>query len=266
MKPLMKPLKILASVLIVLSFLAFAFRGTTAPIEFGNDAARDLTTKSILADRNKTIGQLEDIVKSDINDPGKKDAAMTAMRLLGKLRADDSAPLLVTSLAITDPGKNKISQHTISYPEYYPAVDALIQIGMPGVDAILESVASTDDFKQADHNTKLDRQKIYVRDELRNYVLVTVLGQPAAIALVTDTANNDGAPIEKERLNALLVGLRKYPYVSRYQPWKISTQVIIRLSKPADDYPLLAAPHQIFRVGAPLGFIAFERQMLRANL
>lgn len=73
-----RTLKITAAALIALGILAFALRGSTASIEYGNGFARDVAAKNIVADRDKTIAQLEEVVKQDVGDPNKQEAAKSA--------------------------------------------------------------------------------------------------------------------------------------------------------------------------------------------
>jgi hypothetical protein len=201
LKAPMQILKITAIVLVALILLVFSLRGSMASIEFGNDFTRDAVAHSILADRDKTIGQLEDVVKQDVNNPVKKKAVQTSMILLGMLRADEAAPLLASHLLFRvedqDSG-NGLRLH--SFDELYPAVGALVKIGVPALDSLLYQASNTDDRKD---------------DFLTNYVLVTVLGQRPAIAFVSDTIQAQREQKRRQRLNILLISLRKYPPLPR---------------------------------------------------
>lgn len=196
--------KAAAVVVIASGFLALAFRGSTAPIEFGNDASRDMAAKSIIADREKTIGQLEDVVKQGVDNPNKKEAAKTAMILLGKLRADDAAPLLALHLSffvMEDRWKREGLQPP-SGRALYPAMDALINIGLPSVDALLWKVANADTDNPKD-------------DDLTVYVLLHVLGKQTAMTVLTETIKGQYEEKQKLKLGVLLTGLQKSPNVPR---------------------------------------------------
>ncbi len=202
----MKTLKITAAALIALGTLAFALRGSTALIEYGNGFARDAAAKNIVADRDKTIAQLEEVVKQDVGDPNKQEAAKSAMILLGQLRADGAAPLLAShvSFLVMEDRWNHVGLQLPTPQQFFPAVGALIQIGVPAVDSLIYQASQTDNRKD-DHWT--------------NYVLVEVLGERPAIAFVQDAIQVQREQEPKQRLNALLTGLRKFGDGPRQNPY-----------------------------------------------
>lgn len=196
-----KILNITVVALIGLIFLAFALHGSTASIGFGNDLARDLVSKNIVADRSKTINGLEDLVKQNVNNSSKNQEVRICMVLLGKLRADDAAPLLASHLSYLVLDDRRKAVASLPMPEnYYPAVDALIHIGIPSLDALLYQAANTDDRKN---------------DKLTNYVFISVLGTQPAIAFINDAIDNQHEEQQKQRLRVLLVALRKLPTQKR---------------------------------------------------
>jgi len=194
----MRTLKITAAALIALGILVFTLRGSTASIEYGNGFARDVAAKTIVADRDKTIAQLEEVVKRDVGDPNKQEAAKSAMILLGQLRADDAAPLLAShvSFRLIEERWKKALLQPLTPMQVFPAVGALIQIGVPAVDALVYQASQTDNRKD---------------DPLTNFVLDEVLGKQPAIAFVQDAIQAQREPEPRRRLNALLTSLRKEP-------------------------------------------------------
>ncbi len=198
----MKVLKLSAIALLAFGLLAFLLRGSVASIKYGNGPARDIASKKIIADRDKTIAQLEDVVTQDIDDPTKQDAAASAILLLGQMRANHAAPLLASHINF-NPIKGRWKGQTFRPPtvfQQHPAYAALIQIGLPSVDALLDQAANTDDRKN---------------DPFADYVLTILLGQRPAIALINDAISEAQDEKQKQRLNALITEMRKYPATSR---------------------------------------------------
>lgn len=202
----MKVLKLSAIALLAFGLLAFLLRGSVASIKYGNGPARDIASKNIIADRDKTIAQLEDVVTQDIDDPTKQEAAKSAILLLGQMRADHAAPLLAAHIRFTlieDRWKHQGLQPPTP-AQQHPAFAALIQIGLPSVDALLDQAANM-------HDTK--------NDPLAGITLSILLGQRPAIALINDAIANTQDEKQKQRLNALITEMQKYPAMSRQRDY-----------------------------------------------
>jgi hypothetical protein len=110
-------------------------------LQSDDEAARTRAVQEILHDQSAAVEQVSAIVRKYASDPAKKGTVKSSMELLGKLRAKDAVPLLVDNLTFAVFYKNtKALQNADTL---YPAVSALIEIGMPAIEPVLARVEAS---------------------------------------------------------------------------------------------------------------------------
>jgi len=154
--------------------------------------ARHDSTSPGLSDAGAVAGSRADAIKK-LMDTCRSSAPLApanvgkAAELLGELRAEEAAPLLVERILI--PGRAADSDK----PEIqYPAVAALVQIGYPSVRAVLES-----GFRKPRTQTE---------QRMMAYVINRVLSKRMASAAVAEWLTSNSRPAaERERLRQFAV-------------------------------------------------------------
>ena len=175
---------------VCVTLCGYALYAGTVPLQLGTEAASQATADRMLTDRKTTIQHLESIVTATINDPAKAKTTQAAMLLLGKLHADEAAPLLVAHLtyAMPHPSSSGAAIHEGLVEDVRPQMVALNDIGLPALPPLLERQMNTDDPEV---------------DNLTYSVLVGMLGSRVALAYVQDAADHQTDPAKRRLLAAL---------------------------------------------------------------
>lgn len=171
-----------------------ALRAATPGIRSGNAPVREAAAAQILSQRQRTIRDVEQVAKENVDKPGDA-SATTAIILLGKLRATEAVPFLVGHLTFHVPYLHT-NPPTIPTEVLRPCAGALVAIGSPSLDPLMENVAGTD----APYGNGLD-----------SYVFETVLGKPASLAFVQEGIDQEHDPVRQQRLKMFLAELQRGP-------------------------------------------------------
>ncbi|MEQ8785782.1 MAG: hypothetical protein RIC55_05765 [Pirellulaceae bacterium] len=111
---------------------------------------REQAIAGVVRDRKELIKQLCAVVAEPTNCSGRPEAVRGAITLLGELRAKEAVDVLVDHLAFPDVAPKGagpprlVTDARDLYPtrDRLPAIKALIAIGEPGVDRLVEKLAS----------------------------------------------------------------------------------------------------------------------------
>ena len=166
-----------------------------------NKAERFEAALSLLRERRKTVEELQKIITENIkaaentNDENIKqvrwETARTSIWSLGKMRAVEAVPLLVENLTflVLDPlrGGQPIE-------EKLPSVGALIEIGTPSLEPVLQRVEGLD---------VQDRRVTEYVARCAATVIRGVLDRKVAIAYVEDHIEQQNDPVRQQRLMRL---------------------------------------------------------------
>lgn len=155
-------------------------------------AVRDAATTEIMAARKETIRKCEDIVRDSIKEEDRRGTAATSILLLGKLRSQESAPLLVEYLTFEVFYKETKRPQTLE--DRHPCVKALIEIGIPSVDLVLDKATKSQEARVIECSSK---------------VLRGVLGDDIAKAYVERRMARDSQIAGKDALSRILKALQQ---------------------------------------------------------
>lgn len=125
----------------------------------------------------------------------KADVAATTIHLLGQLRVEKAVPFLLENLRFVNPNQ---SNKTYNRLNFFPCLGALINIGVPALDPLLDIVEQNDSQALIDWSAR---------------ILVTVLGHNAAIGYVKDRMKQRTDPA-LQQLKALTKFLQANPFLS----------------------------------------------------
>jgi hypothetical protein len=143
------------------------FAGLKSP----DEDERNKTYWKALDERKSRINELLQIIKQPIANEAHNGSVYHAIRLIGKLRAVEAVPVLVTRLTFLPKPGRIISAEVVPREEYYPAVRSLIEIGVPS-DVTFEMIRILSNPSDDLHR------------ELAAYVLIEIHGQKRAYDLV----------------------------------------------------------------------------------
>ena len=109
-----------------------------ATIEEAND---------LLGSRGRVVQELMAIVRDrEAGSEPEQELAAEAMRLLGRLRANEATRLLVERVAFVEPKSGGTPSLPGSWRAVLPAAAALSEIGSPVIEPLLDQVETTDDL------------------------------------------------------------------------------------------------------------------------
>jgi len=148
----------------------------------------------ILKRRDADIDALMQLLERKLTGDDRQGTVKDVMLLLGRLRAVRAVPLLVRNLTYEAFYKNTKRPQTTE--DLYPAVNALIDIGSPSLNPVLQRLKSDDD-------------SIVTRTGAT--VIRSVLGEPLASALVKAEASAERVPDRKRRLEAVAHAIHELP-------------------------------------------------------
>lgn len=147
---------------------------------------RDKAMKSIMEDRNVLIAKIEAIIiEKDKGD--RKGTLYSAIKLLGDLHANEAIPLLVKHLTLEVFYKD--TKRTQPIEDRYPAVGALIKIGLPALKVLLTEIEISNDNKMSD---------------LVSYIFIKDLGPAVAKKYVEERLNMQQDKLKRNRLKVLI--------------------------------------------------------------
>ncbi|HPA46721.1 MAG TPA: hypothetical protein PK395_13225 [bacterium] len=152
-----------------------------------NPKERENATVMIVAARDEAIKQAEKIITESADIESQKGMVKTSILLLGKLQSQHSVSLLVNRLtfALFSMSVKRVQ----TFEDAYPCVQALIDIGLPSIDPLVEKVKNDDDEKVV---------------RCAGKVIKTVLGKDAAIEYLTQKMSKEGEEVKKTRLSRLV--------------------------------------------------------------
>jgi hypothetical protein len=140
----------------------------------------------ILKRRDADIDALMQLLQRKLAGDDRQGTVKDVMLLLGKLRAVRAVPILVHNLKYEVFYKNTKRPQTTE--DLYPAVNALIDIGSPSLNPILERLRREDDA---------------IVTKAGVAVIRGVLGERLASALVKEEAGAEQSPDRKRRLETV---------------------------------------------------------------
>lgn len=147
---------------------------------------RARASSEILKRRDTDIDALMQLLERRLAGDDRQGTVKDVMLLLGKLRAVRAVALLAHNLTYEAFYKNTKRPQTTQ--DLYPAVNALIDIGSPSLNPVLERLRSEDD-------------PIVSRTGVA--VIRGILGEHVASALVKEEASAERLPDRKRRLEAV---------------------------------------------------------------
>lgn len=122
----------------------------------GEEKMSDQDLKRYVQNRRSVVQQLLSVVRRNIKSPSE--ATREIIIMLGELRAEEAAEFLVDNIKVMPPGTFEKTTKIV-----YPAVGALIHIGYPSVQVIL--------------NKGFLRERSDLEQKLMAHVIRSVLGQ-----------------------------------------------------------------------------------------
>jgi len=146
-------------------------------------------TQKYLTNRKATIQRLMNILKSGVNEAGH--AAPLAVKTLGKMRAAEAVPLLVSIIDTHIPSGASLS---LTVDNTFACVPALIRIGKPGAAACLDAIANL---------TPAERERPF-KEKLLCYVILRVEGEKIARLLLEDRKKSVSEEQQIENLERAL--------------------------------------------------------------
>ena len=155
---------------------------------------RARASSEILKRRDTDIDALMQLLERRLAGDDRQGTVKDIMLLLGKLRAVRAVALLVHNLTYEAFYKNTKRPQTTQ--DLYPAVNALIDIGSPSLNPVLERLRNEDD-------------PIVSRTGVA--VIRGILGEHVASALVKEEASAERLPDRKRRLEAVARAIRELP-------------------------------------------------------
>ncbi len=155
-----------------LGFIMSLAAGFAATVGWGENGASSQTQEisDMVRVRQANVQKLISVIESTAT--GKEDVAL-AMRALGKYRAVEAVPFLVRHLdsMIDREEPTSWKRYPPNVSIVNPAVAALIEIGLPSIDALLEVLATED-----------SEQRVY----LANVTTLRILGQSVRSAYIQE--------------------------------------------------------------------------------
>jgi HEAT repeat protein len=148
---------------------------------------RDNAAALLLQERAASVKELEAIVRGYMRDGQRKGTVKTAIDLLGEFRSAYSVPLLVDTL--TFGVFYKETKKPQPPEDFFPSVGALIKIGMPSIEPVLEKAKKADD-EQVSRNAAL--------------VLKGVLGSTLGRKKLELDLAKESDQVKKQKLSRLL--------------------------------------------------------------
>jgi len=155
-------------------------------LESEDRRTREAAARELLQERGQLIKELQRIVKHYISDPQRKGTTKTAIILLGNLRAVECVPLLAENLTFFVFYKDVKRPQTIE--DRFPCVGALIEIGIPCLDPVLETVQNSDD-------------ETVIRSGA--YVVSRIVGPELALALIHKRMEGEKDASRQKRLSRM---------------------------------------------------------------
>jgi len=146
-------------------------------------------TQRYLANRKATIQRLMNILKSGVNEA--RHATPLAVQVLGKMRAAEAAPLLVS---IIDTHIPYGVQDSITIEGTFSCVPALVRIGKPAAGACLDAIANL---------TPAERERPF-KEKLLCYVILHVEGENIARLLLEERKKSVSEEQQIENLERAL--------------------------------------------------------------
>jgi len=115
---------------------------------------REAEANKIKKERQKMVSQLIELAKEDVkpirkrtpNFPGVypwHDSKHLAIMLVGEFRAIEAIPVLIENIEYINP-KSIVSDEMISIVDYSPSAEALVKIGMPTIEPVIEKLGTYD--------------------------------------------------------------------------------------------------------------------------
>jgi len=144
------------------------------------------TAQRIRARRFQTVSALYQVATRALRDPSQELSAKTAMLLLGELGGKEAIPLLLDNIKFTV--RAPASGLRGGYFRTMPAVDALIDIGLPSLDPLVKRVADSDD--------EVTRERAAI-------VVAQVLGADLGLLFVRDRQQREANQAKRDRLGKL---------------------------------------------------------------
>lgn len=154
-----------------------------------NASIRSEAAKRIVNDRRVLITALLQIVE---NQDAAMESRITAIDLLGTMRAEEATEVLLRNLLIGERPSGGATE-VADVSDLLPAARALISIGMESVRAILSQ-------RNAYLNGEVDKKtlKIYA------YIIEKVLTPPMAKSVLRDLAERETGPARKRNIDNML--------------------------------------------------------------
>ena len=164
--------------------------------ELASESADDrrAAIAKILAGRRENNQQIADLLAKYLAVPERKGTAKDLILLLGKLRAAEHVPLLVRALTFKVFYRETKRPQTIE--DLYPAVRALVDIGAPALDPVLDRLSQEGD-------EELERTG--------GAVLRDVLGMPRATLILNGAIHAATDAKVKQRLSKALRAMQDLP-------------------------------------------------------
>jgi hypothetical protein len=134
----------------LISLLGFAQTGDNRAkwiqsLHSENEAERESVAVHLVSERDATIGAIEATAKQFVTVDDRKGIAKAAIRLLGELKAEQSVSVLVENLTFeVFYQESKRLQIT---EDLFPCVGALIKIGIPSIQPVLDKAKFSSDPK-----------------------------------------------------------------------------------------------------------------------
>lgn len=145
-------------------------------------------TQKYLTNRKATIQRLMNILKSGVNEAGH--AAPLAVKTLGKMRAAEAVPLLVSIIDTRIPSDSL----SLTIENMFACAPALVRIGKPGAAACLDAIANL---------TLAERERPY-KEKLLCYVILHVEGEKIARLLLEERKKSVSEEQQIENLERAL--------------------------------------------------------------
>jgi len=165
--------------------------GPFAQLKSEREPERQAAVEAIVTYRNDAINAAEQIIEEFGQHEDRKGTVKASILLLGKLQSQRSVPLLLDYL--TFEVFYKASKRTQSVEDRFPAVQALVDIGLPSVDPVIDRIE-----KSKDGTVLVCAAK----------VLIGILGKDRAIEYVKQKLASEGDPLRKQRLSDLIAAVQ----------------------------------------------------------
>lgn len=180
--------------------------------------------KSLLAIREQMIAKVIAIVKEPAKTQQEIMAKSDAILALGRLRASEAAPILIQDI---DFRNSFVLSREASIANRYPAVGALIEIGIPGAKAALGQIGS--DTAVVMQNDAA-RERIDLRRDMLALVILKVYGERLAKIVVEDKIAAAAEPKLKESLQKTI---EAFPRVGNWLPEEETATTMPAAAMPA---------------------------------